>query len=107
MTATFPGAKTRGKGTVPSFVFDGVCHIFNFDKKNALGTPGDMFDEHLYAFHMFMTREGERILSREEFFKEWRNRFHLQTYSMMDCRHGRSAPKWLPNILTKQFGGVR
>ena len=71
MTALFPGAKTRGKGSVPSFVFDGVCHIFNFDKKNALGTPGQMFDEHLYAFHMFMTREGERILSREEFFKEW------------------------------------
>ena len=25
------------KGKVPAFVFDVVCHIFNFDPKNALG----------------------------------------------------------------------
>ena len=31
------------------FVFDCVCHIFNFDKKNAFGPAGDLFDEHLYA----------------------------------------------------------
>ena len=60
-----------GKKAVNTFVFDGVCHIFNFDKKNALGPPGEMFDEHLYAFHQFLTKAGEQVLSREEFFREW------------------------------------
>src|SRR3990172_9123166 len=61
----------NGKKAVNTFVFDCVCHIFNFDKKNALGPPGDMFDEHLYAFHQFLTKAGEKVLSREEFFREW------------------------------------
>ena len=30
-----------------------------------------MFDEHLYAFHQLLTKEGERILTREEYLKEW------------------------------------
>ena len=30
-----------------------------------------MFDEHLYAFHQLLTKEGETVLSREEFMKEW------------------------------------
>ena len=30
-----------------------------------------MFDEHLYAFHQLLTREGETVLSREEFMREW------------------------------------
>ena len=30
-----------------------------------------MFDEHLYAFHQLLTREGEKVLSREEFIREW------------------------------------
>ncbi len=68
------GALSRGKERclmVDAFVFDCVCHIFNFDKKNALGPPGELFDEHLYAFHQLLTREGETVLSRDEFFKEW------------------------------------
>ena len=56
---------------VDAFVFDCVCHIFNFDPANALGGPGLMFDEHLYAFHQLLTKEGERVLGREEFMKEW------------------------------------
>src|SRR4051812_11991130 len=56
---------------VDAFVFDCVCHIFNFDPANALGPPGQMFDEHLYAFHQLLTKDGERILSREEFMREW------------------------------------
>ena len=36
-------AAATGTGTrerkVPAFVFDCVCHIFNFDKRNALGRP--------------------------------------------------------------------
>ena len=46
------------KGKAPAFVFDAVCHIFNFDPKNALGQPGQMFNEHLYAFHQLLTRAG-------------------------------------------------
>ena len=34
-----------------AIVFDGVAHIFNFEKKNALGPAGEMFINHLYAFH--------------------------------------------------------
>ena len=59
------------KGKVPAFVFDVVCHIFNFDPKNALGQPGQMFNEHLYAFHQLLTRAGEPILNREQFMREW------------------------------------
>jgi hypothetical protein len=58
------------KGKAPAFVFDAVCHIFNFDPKNALGQPGQMFNEHLYAFHQLLTRAGEPILNREQFMRE-------------------------------------
>jgi predicted TIM-barrel fold metal-dependent hydrolase len=61
----------NGKKAVNTFVFDAVCHIFNFDKKNAFDKAGDLFDEHLYAFHRFLTKAGEKVLSREEFFREW------------------------------------
>lgn len=54
-----------------AFVFDGVCHTFNFDMKNAIGPPGEMFINHLYAFHAFLTAEGETVLSEEEFMREW------------------------------------
>ena len=30
-----------------------------------------MFDEHLYAFHQLLTKEGETVLPREQFMKEW------------------------------------
>ncbi|NTU84808.1 MAG: amidohydrolase [Chloroflexales bacterium] len=54
-----------------AFVFDCVCHIFNFDKKNALGKAGEMFINHLYAFHQVLTPPGERVLKPEEFLREW------------------------------------
>ncbi|HET6547192.1 MAG TPA: amidohydrolase family protein, partial [Solirubrobacter sp.] len=68
-TETHPG--TSNKRKVDAFVFDCVCHIFNFDPANALGDPGLMFDEHLFAFHQLLTKEGENVWSREEFMKEW------------------------------------
>jgi predicted TIM-barrel fold metal-dependent hydrolase len=68
-TQTQPAGTRERK--VPTFVFDCVCHVFNFDKANALGPPGELFDEHLYAFHTLLTKEGENVLSREEFFREW------------------------------------
>ena len=54
-----------------AFVFDGVAHPFNFTPKNAYGQPGEMFANHLYAFHTVLTPEGEPTQSAEEFLKEW------------------------------------
>jgi predicted TIM-barrel fold metal-dependent hydrolase len=54
-----------------AFVFDCVAHVFNFDQGNAFGRAGEMFDQHLYAFHQVLTPEGERVLSEREFLREW------------------------------------
>jgi uncharacterized protein len=54
-----------------AIVFDGVAHVFNFEKKNALGPPGEMFNNHLYAFHAALTPDGETILPPEEFLRQW------------------------------------
>jgi uncharacterized protein len=70
-TETAPSEQAARERKVDAFVFDCVCHIFNFDPANAIGPPGQMFDEHLYAFHQLLTKDGEKILSREEFMKEW------------------------------------
>jgi hypothetical protein len=70
-TDAAPAAAGARERKVPAFVFDCVCHIFNFDKANALGPPGEMFDEHLYAFHQFLTKAGETVLDRDQFFREW------------------------------------
>jgi uncharacterized protein len=53
------------------FVFDGVAHVFNFEPKNAFGKPGEMFSNHLYAFHTTLTPSGETVLPPEEFLKQW------------------------------------
>ena len=71
MAVTESSPDNASKRKVDAFVFDCVCHIFNFDPANALGPPGQLFDEHLYAFHQLLTREGETVLSREQFMKEW------------------------------------
>ncbi len=54
-----------------AFVFDCVCHVFNFDLNNAYGKAGQMFINHLYAFHQVLTPPGERMLGPEEFLREW------------------------------------
>ena len=59
-TETAPHRQAARERKVDAFVFDCVCHIFNFDPANAIGPPGQMFDEHLYAFHQLLTKEGER-----------------------------------------------
>ena len=55
-----------------AFVFDCVAHVFNFDKSNALGPPGEMFSNHLYAFHAALTPSGETVLPPESFLRNWR-----------------------------------
>jgi predicted TIM-barrel fold metal-dependent hydrolase len=52
-------------------VFDGVAHPFNFDPQNALGKPGAMFNQHLYAFHQVLTPPSEPKLSAEQFLRKW------------------------------------
>lgn len=52
-------------------VFDGVAHPFNFAGQNVLGNAGEMFRQHLYAFHNVLTPESEPKLGPEEFLKEW------------------------------------
>ena len=54
-----------------AIVFDGVAHVFNFEKKNALGPAGEMFINHLYAFHQALTPAGETVLPAEEFLRQW------------------------------------
>ncbi|MDP9407054.1 MAG: hypothetical protein M3P95_03960 [Actinomycetota bacterium] len=53
------------------FVFDGVAHPSNADPKNALGRPGQMFAQHLCAFHATLTPEGETVLPADEWLKQW------------------------------------
>ena len=52
-------------------VFDCVAHPFNFDPSNAYGSAGELFSNHLYAFHNVLTPESEPKLGAEEFLKEW------------------------------------
>ena len=55
-------------------VFDCVAHPFNFDASNAIGNAGELFRQHLFAFHNVLTPEDEPKLSAEEFLKEWGTR---------------------------------
>ncbi len=55
-----------------AFVFDCVAHVFNFEKSNAMGSPGEMFSNHLYAFHAALTPSGETVLPPESFLRNWR-----------------------------------
>ncbi|MBA3628731.1 MAG: amidohydrolase family protein [Actinobacteria bacterium] len=54
-----------------ALVFDSVAHAFNFDKKNAFGTGGEMFINHLYGFHAALTPEGQTVLPADEFMRQW------------------------------------
>src|SRR5215203_2371413 len=68
------GAAERRRGFMIKddvLVFDCVAHPFNFDASNVLGNAGELFRQHLYAFHNVLTPEAESKLSAEEFLKEW------------------------------------
>lgn len=54
-----------------ALVFDGVAHPFNFASDNIYGPPGEMFAQHLYAFHATLTPEGEPVMPAEEFLRTW------------------------------------
>jgi hypothetical protein len=68
-----------------AFVFDGVAHPFNFEQKNAFGSPGEMFANHLYAFHATLTPEDEEHLSAEQFLRKWTlEDIHRMVYEQSD-----------------------
>jgi predicted TIM-barrel fold metal-dependent hydrolase len=54
-----------------ALVFDCVAHVFNFDPKNAFGQAGEMFNNHLYAFHNALTPDDQPKLPPEEFMRQW------------------------------------
>ena len=54
-----------------AFVFDGVAHPFNFTEKNVYDRAGEMFRQHLYAFHQVLTPDSEPKLSAEQYLKDW------------------------------------
>jgi hypothetical protein len=54
-----------------ALVFDGVAHVFNFDSKNPFGSAGEMFSNHLYAFHQALTPADKTHLGPDEFLRQW------------------------------------
>jgi hypothetical protein len=109
-----------------AFVFDGVAHVFNFQKKNALGPPGEMFNNHLYAFHAALTPDGETVLPPEEFLREWTlDEIDETVYRQSDtdrlvamplpsptcsrtgCRAGRTARSWPGATRSGRCSGAR
>ncbi|CAN5224623.1 amidohydrolase family protein [soil metagenome] len=68
-----------------AFVFDCVAHVFNFDKKNALGAAGEQFIDHLYAFHAALTPEGQTVLSPDDYMRQWtREEIHRMVFDESD-----------------------
>jgi hypothetical protein len=54
-----------------AFAFECVAHVFNFEAKNAFGPRGEMFSNHLYAFHNALTPDDQPKLPPEEFLRQW------------------------------------
>ena len=69
-------ARLRGEPMIKDdvLVFDCVAHPFNFDASNAIGNAGELFRQHLYAFHNVLTPEDKPKLPADEFLKEWSTR---------------------------------
>jgi hypothetical protein len=68
-----------------AFVFDGVAHPFNFEADNARGPAGQMFSNHLYAFHTVLTPQGQPLMSAEEFLHKWSvEEIHEMVYGNSD-----------------------
>lgn len=68
-----------------AFVFDCVAHVFNFDKKNAFGSGGEAFIDHLHGFHSVLTPDGQRVLSPEEYMRQWTpEEIHRMVYDESD-----------------------
>ena len=68
-----------------ALVFDGVAHPFNFEADNARGPAGQMFSNHLYAFHNVLTPPGQPLMSAEEFLHKWTvEEIHEMVYGHSD-----------------------
>ena len=62
--------KRQGLAT-SAFVFDCVCHVFNFDLKNAFGPAGRTVHPPPLRLPLALTKEGEEVLGPEDFMREW------------------------------------
>ena len=54
-----------------AFVFDAVTHLYNMNSANVRAPGGSLFNNHLYGFHAALTPEGERVLTQDEFLRDW------------------------------------
>ena len=54
-----------------AFVFDAVTHLYNMSASNVKNGGGELFNQHLYGFHGALTPGGEKVLSQDEFLRDW------------------------------------
>lgn len=54
-----------------AFVVDAVSHVYNMADRNVKNAHGHMFNRHLHGFHQALTPSGEKILTSQEFLREW------------------------------------
>ena len=54
-----------------AFVFDAVTHLYNMSASNVKNGGGELFNQHLYGFHGALTPSGEKVLSQDEFLRDW------------------------------------
>lgn len=54
-----------------TLVFDSVTHLYDMSDGNVKTEGGDMFRNHLFGFHQYLTPDDDRILGEEEFLREW------------------------------------
>ena len=54
-----------------AFVFDAVTHLYNMSSANVKNSGGQMFNQHLYGFHSALTPQGDKVLSQQEFLRDW------------------------------------
>lgn len=56
-------------GDIP--VFDSVTHLYDMSDENVKTDGGEMFRNHLFGFHQYLTPDEDRILGEDEFLREW------------------------------------
>lgn len=50
---------------------DVVTHLYNMSEENVKNAGGKMFNQHLYAFHSYLTPPGEKVLTDGQFLRDW------------------------------------
>ena len=52
-------------------VFDSVMHLYDMGDENVKTDGRDMFRNHLFGFHQYLTPNEDRLLDEDEFLREW------------------------------------